>query len=114
MAQFCVMCGQMTNCTENCKQCIEEDRRLAEEKSLENSINKSKEKNSMSNISVIKSTDRFAECNNCGARTHTKLERKVEDIYEIRIDIMVNRLCSDCLAELIGKATVALARENNN
>jgi hypothetical protein len=25
MAQFCKMCGQVTNCTENCKHCIEED-----------------------------------------------------------------------------------------
>lgn len=25
MAQFCKMCGQVTNCTENCKHCLEED-----------------------------------------------------------------------------------------
>ena len=27
MAQFCVMCGQVTNCTENCRQCIEDEER---------------------------------------------------------------------------------------
>jgi hypothetical protein len=39
MAQFCVMCGQVTNCTENCKQCIEEEEGqcIEETKTQENS-----------------------------------------------------------------------------
>ena len=24
MAKYCPMCGQITNCTENCKDCLEE------------------------------------------------------------------------------------------
>ena len=31
MAQFCPMCGQVTNCTENCKYCIEEEENEEEE-----------------------------------------------------------------------------------
>jgi len=39
------MCNQVTNCTDNCKQCIEEDRRLMEEEPNENSNNKYEEEN---------------------------------------------------------------------
>ena len=28
MSKFCPMCNQVTNCTENCKSCLEEDERL--------------------------------------------------------------------------------------
>ena len=31
MAQFCPMCGQVTNCTENCKYCLEETEKEEEE-----------------------------------------------------------------------------------
>lgn len=31
MAQFCPMCGQVTNCTENCKHCLEEAENEEEE-----------------------------------------------------------------------------------
>ena len=31
MAQFCPMCGQVTNCTENCKYCLEEAENEEEE-----------------------------------------------------------------------------------
>lgn len=41
-------------------------------------------------------------CNCCG---------KVETVYEVKIGCMVNRLCADCLAELIGKAIAELAKE---
>lgn len=43
MAQFCVMCGQITNCTENCKQCIEEEERqcIEDTKTPENLKNNS-------------------------------------------------------------------------
>lgn len=27
MAKFCLMCGQVTNCTENCKSCFDEEQR---------------------------------------------------------------------------------------
>jgi hypothetical protein len=39
MAQYCVMCDSVTNCTENCKQCIEEEERWRTEdmKTQENS-----------------------------------------------------------------------------
>lgn len=31
MAQYCIMCDQVTNCTENCKQCIAEMKEYEEE-----------------------------------------------------------------------------------
>lgn len=34
MAQYCVMCGQVTNCTENCKQCLAEEQELMQELGL--------------------------------------------------------------------------------
>lgn len=63
-------------------------------------------------ISVKKSTD-FCTCSNCNTRNYEStfnLGGKVVDtIYDVRIGCMVSHLCPDCLAELIGKATVALA-----
>ena len=32
MAKYCPMCNQVTNCTDNCKYCIEEEQKEREEK----------------------------------------------------------------------------------
>lgn len=63
-------------------------------------------------INIQKATE-IASCNNCNARNYDShdMNNKVDTIYEVRIGCMVNRLCPDCLAELIGKATVALATD---
>lgn len=34
MSKFCPMCGQVTNCTENCKDCIEEEKKENESKMI--------------------------------------------------------------------------------
>lgn len=65
----------------------------------------------------IKKTEfyEYCSCNSCGAQNYdsTYTAKSVDTLYEVRIGGMVNRLCPDCLAQLIGLATVALASENN-
>lgn len=47
----------------------------------------------------IKKTELGGTCNCCNNKAQ----------HDLKIGIMVNRLCSDCLAELIGKAVITLA-----
>ena len=35
MAQYCEICGQVTNCTEDCKECLVEEKELYEDLLLE-------------------------------------------------------------------------------
>ena len=64
-------------------------------------------------ISITKGTETLCACNSCNAKNYESFcsdtPKEVDTLYEIRIGCMVNRLCSDCLAALIGKATAALA-----
>lgn len=67
------------------------------------------------NIKIEKSRE-ICSCNSCNARNYESriqvyndATKKVDTIYKVQIGCMVNTLCLDCLAALIGKATVALA-----
>jgi hypothetical protein len=63
-------------------------------------------------LSITKSSDKFCSCNSCSAKNYDNEKEPLNiTIYEIKIGCMTNRLCSDCLTELIGKATIALATE---
>lgn len=63
----------------------------------------------------IEKSKSVASCANCNARNYESQfggnDKLVDTIYEVKIGNMVNNLCPDCLAELIGKATVALATD---
>lgn len=71
----------------------------------------------MSKIVIKKTAERICHCANCTAKNFEyndskdryPLKSNGTIIYEVRVGVMVLRLCPDCLAELIGKATVALA-----
>ena len=54
-------------------------------------------------LSVKRSEDDICGCNACYAQNYdskSSTNRKVDDIYEVRIGSMVNTLCKDCLQEL--------------
>ena len=57
----------------------------------------------------------YSSCNNCNVTNYRmlsdKADKQISKIYRIKIGCMANCLCPDCLAELIGKATVTLAAE---
>lgn len=57
-------------------------------------------------LSVTKANE-HCSCNSCHAKNYISDERfdtKVDVIYEVRIGMMCNRLCPDCLETLIGDA----------
>ena len=71
------------------------------------------------NMSIRRTTDNCCSCNGCGARNYvsrfaTPEEKTVDIIYEMRISMMVNRLCPDCLDALVKEIAVVRGSENNN
>lgn len=47
------------------------------------------------------------ECNRSNYDTGFKA-KEVESLYEVKIGSCVNRICADCLTQLVGAAIVAL------
>ena len=62
----------------------------------------------------IDKADCIASCANCNEKNYdVMIGRNDTIIYEVRIGNMVNRICRNCLGELIGKSIVALATDVN-
>ena len=40
MAKFCPMCGEVTNCTENCKYCLEQEAKEREDENGQHTNNR--------------------------------------------------------------------------
>ena len=63
------------------------------------------------NMSIRETRDDCCGCNACGAKNYdSKLalpgEKKVDVIYEVRIGVMVNFMCPDCLDALVKEIAV--------
>ena len=67
-------------------------------------------------MSIRKVRDTSCSCNSCGARNYDATipspdVKRVDTLYEVRIGMMCNRLCKDCLNELVLNVAVVLGKE---
>ena len=67
-------------------------------------------------MSLRKSSDKATSCNSCGARNYKSAfpapnENQVDTIFELRVGMMCNRLCRNCLNHLSLNIAVVLGAE---
>ena len=68
------------------------------------------------NMSIKRRREEIGSCNSCGARSYKGMLGDLDGVktdavlVELKIGCMVMCLCESCLKELIGAATVVLAK----